>query len=123
MRDEKPVSPRVIPFRRQEAGEAPPAVPVPPSGNVPNPPAIGAPAVIGPAQLLDVVRQYLGLVGPLTLYIEQTRALAEQLRAGHRPTESDLEQIITNAGSDRARLDLIRQAYEQLATLLEARTK
>jgi len=123
MNDDKPVPPRVIPFRRPEGTDAPPTPAPLPTGNVPNPPAIGTPAVIGPAQLLDVVRQYLGLVGPLTLYIEQTRALAEQLRSGHRPSESDLELIITNAGNDRARVDLIREAYEQLAALLEARTK
>ncbi len=125
MSDDKPVPPRVLPFRRPEPGEAPPVAvaPVGASGNVPNPPAVGAPAVIGPAQLLDVVRQYLGLVGPLTVYIEQTCALAEQLRAGHRPSASDLELIIANAANDRARLELIRQAYEQLATLLEARTQ
>ncbi len=128
MSDETPHEPRVLPFRRPDGTEpSAAATPEPPRSDpslglgVPPPPGVTAPSIVGPAQLLDLVRQHLALLGPLTLYIEQTRALAAQLRAGEPPDPVHLDAILANTTNDRARVELIREAYEQLKTMLEGK--
>lgn len=126
MNDETPHEPRVLPFRRPDGTEPSPAAEAthaePLSGfGVPPPPGVPPPSIIGPAQLLDLVRQHLALLGPLELYIDQTRALAAQLRAGERPDPAHLDAILANTTNDRARVELIREAYEQLKAMLEGK--